>query len=224
MFQLTPVVRNLLLINVAVFVIEAVGGYNFADLFGLRYPLASQFAPHQIITHMFVHAGVGHLFSNMLSLAIFGPMLEQYWGGRRFLTFYLVCGLGASLLHTLVNAYEIHQAYQMVEQHTASLSYAEKDQVWDAFNRMANTPMVGASGAIFGLLMAFGMMFPEMEIFMMFFPVPIKAKYMVWIWGGLEIFSVLKAAPNDNVAHFAHLGGMLFAYFMIKSWRRRGEI
>lgn len=260
MFQLTPIVRNLLLLNVAVFALGAFLNFNMTEMFGLRFPGSSEFVFYQIFTHMFVHAGFGHIFSNMLALIVFGPALEMFWGGRRFLLFYVICGLGASACYLGVEATELYQlrvavdAYLQNPEFTAFDSFiAEHGNVYNTglmgflenfgdnpqnaeliaasrqvalnlYEAKASVPMVGASGAVFGILMAFGMMFPNIELMLLFPPIPIKAKYLVLFYGVYEIYSVMQAAPTDNVAHFAHLGGMLFAFIMIRRWRQRGEI
>jgi membrane associated rhomboid family serine protease len=260
MFQLTPIVRNLLLLNVAVFALGAFLNLDMAAIFGLRFPGSSEFAFYQIFTHMFIHASFGHIFSNMLALIVFGPALEMFWGSRRFLLFYVICGLGASACYLGVEAFELHQLLASVNAYlqnpgfvafdsfiaeygsvyniglmdflekfgdnpqNAELIAASKQVVLDFYKAKANVPMVGASGAVFGILMAFGMMFPNTELMLLFPPIPIKAKYLVLFYGIYEIYSVIQAAPTDNVAHFAHLGGMLFAFILIRRWRQRGEI
>lgn len=260
MFQLTPVVRNLLLVNILIFAAERLLEVNMPDLFGLRFPSSSEFAFYQILTHMFVHTGFGHIFSNMLALIVFGPALEMLWGGKRFLLFYLICGLGASACYLAVESFELYQLYAAVDRYLQNPNYAAFDRLVAEFGSIHNArltgflehfgdnpnsseliaaskqialkmyetklniPMVGASGAIFGILIAFGMTFPNMELILLFPPIPVKAKYLVLFYGVYEIYSVIKAAPTDNVAHFAHLGGMLFGYILIRQWRKRGEI
>lgn len=256
MFQnLTPTVKTLLLINLGVFLVGMLLKVNFIELFGLRFFLAESFAPYQLITHMFVHSGFGHLFSNMFALFIFGPILERYWGSQRFLIFYLITGLGASMLYSGINFIELNsiqqakiayenapdpdsfnhfvnkhgaiyysQLYDFINAYSSNpedpgfirQSKAYANQIYDFF---ANIPMVGASGAIFGILMAFGLLFPNTELFLLFFPVPIKAKYFVLFYGAYELYAGIQRAAGDNVAHFAHLGGMLFAYILIRYWR-----
>jgi membrane associated rhomboid family serine protease len=257
MFNLTPVVRTLLGINVGVFAVQALLGYDFINWFGLRYIHSEEFQPYQFVTHLFVHSGLGHLFSNMFALLIFGPLLEQFWGGRRFLFFYFFTGLGASLLFSAINYYEISQleaatqaylrdpdpgrfigyinryasafaqrntAYlQAFQDNPTSPQYLQETTrfVQDFFTRQANIPMVGASGAVFGILMAFGLLFPNTELFLLFFPFPIKAKYFVALYGFYELYAGVHNAEGDNVAHFAHIGGMLFAFILVRIWRRQ---
>lgn len=253
--RLTPIVRNLLLINVIIFVLQSVVQFDFVHLFGLRYIHAETFRPYQFLTHIFIHGSWLHLFSNMFALFIFGPLLERFWGSQRFLFFYLVTGLGAGLLYSAINYYEVNTLENQVEIYIADpspekfdafvLENAEFayqrlsgfiDQYYDNPNAPSyvneskqyitqvlktkeNIPMVGASGAIFGILMAFGLLFPNTELFLLFFPFPIKAKYFVLFYGLYELYAGFGRMPGDNVAHFAHLGGMLFAYILIKIWR-----
>lgn len=255
--RLTPMVKNLLLLNVGVFVIQMVLNINLPQLLGLRYIFSEEFRPFQIITHIFVHANGMHLFSNMFALFIFGPLLESFWGSKRFLIFFLVTGLGASLLYSVVHFYEVKQvenaamayidnpdpdgfdafvyehgnyAYSQLYEfivgymdHPESAEYASKSKelVSSIYKRIADMPMVGASGAVFGILMAFGMLFPNTELFLLFFPFPIKAKYFVTFYGLYEVYAGIARVPGDNVAHFAHIGGMLFAYLLLKHWQKR---
>lgn len=257
--RLTPMVKNLLLLNVGVFLIQVILNVNLPQLLGLRYIFSEEFRPFQIITHIFVHAGGMHLFSNMFALFIFGPLLENFWGPKRFLLFFLVTGLGASMLYSAVHFYEVKQvenaaaiyladpnpeafdafvhqhgkyAYNQLYDfivgymdHPQSTQYVEnsKELVTSIYKRIANMPMVGASGAVFGILMAFGMLFPNTELFLLFFPFPIKAKYFVTFYGLYEIYTGIARAPGDNVAHFAHIGGMLFAFILIKYWQKRSQ-
>ncbi len=186
-------VKNLLLINVAMYVIT-----DFLGMQLIKYQLmlhsfhSPEFQPYQLFTHMFLHGGFSHLLFNMLGLFFLGPMLERVWGSSRFLLFYMVCGIGAAVLF-------------------ASISY---------FQGLLN-PMLGASGAIYGLLMAIGMLFPNTEFMLLFPPIPLKAKYLALGLGCIALFSGLSNTAGDNVAHFAHLGGMLFAFILLKIWEQK---
>lgn len=256
MFNITPTVRNLLIINILVFALMSFGYFPVRQ-FALHDFKSDFFQPYQLFTHMFMHGGIGHLFSNMFSLFIFGPMLERFWGPGRFLIFYLITGLGASLLYTGVQMYEHRQMQQDLQQYVSAptpegfVEYLDKhfpgaveDQALvyyqrnpddqnlieetkefarNVYERMLNVPMLGASGAVFGILMAFGMLFPNIELFLIFLPIPIKAKYFVLFYGAYELYAGFQRTPGDNVAHFAHLGGMLFAYILIKYWQRQGS-
>lgn len=191
--------------------------------------------PHQFVTHMFMHGGFEHILGNMFGLFFLGPMLEMRMGPKRFLTYYIITGLGAAALHLGV-FYLQYLSYEntlgeeitrkvMEEGYVGGLSFnVYTDKVIQGFNEFINSPTVGASGAVFGILLAFGMLFPNVELMMLFFPVPIKAKYFVIGYGVIELFLGLRNNPGDNVAHFAHLGGMLFGFFLIKHWRNKGFI
>lgn len=254
MFQsITPTVRNLLIINVVLTIVQSLFHIDLISLGGLRYMHAATFNPFQFFTYMFIHAGFWHLFGNMLALFIFGPMLEQVWGSRRFLAFYLICGVGAGVIWFGVNfmeTYPVEKAaneyaiqpnpeafnsfvvnhYHLTDNLEQFIDEYAKDPdndsykvesvnfVQEMYQRLANTPMVGASGAIFGILLAFGMLFPNTVLMLLFPPIPIKAKYFVLFYGLFELYSTIQQAPGDNVAHFAHLGGMLFAFLLLKKW------
>lgn len=254
MFNLTPMVRNLLLLNLAVFLLSQYGVIP-VEQFALYHFQSEHFRPYQFITHMFLHAGWGHIFSNMLSLFFFGPLLEHHWGSKRFLTFYLICGFGASVLYSGVRMYELSKMEQeahvfmqeptaigyrdFMEEHASryyspelarylqqspenpDVQQAAVSQVRQVAASVFNSPMLGASGAVFGILMAFGLLFPNIELFLLFFPIPIKAKYFVLLYGAYELYAGFNRVPGDNVAHFAHLGGMLFAYILIRVWNHR---
>jgi membrane associated rhomboid family serine protease len=256
MFNITPTVRNLLIINVLVFALMNFGYFPLRE-WALHDFQSEYFWAPQLFTHMFMHGGIGHLFSNMFSLFIFGPLLERYWGAGRFLTFYLITGLGASLLYAGVNMYEHEQMRQDLVEYVDSPSPEEFNEYLDqhfpgtvpdqwlvnyqrnpndqgliqeskrfaveAYETVLNIPMLGASGAVFGILMAFGMLFPNMELFLIFLPIPIKAKYFVLFYGAYELYAGFQRTPGDNVAHFAHLGGMLFAYILVKYWQRQSH-
>ncbi|WP_207435695.1 rhomboid family intramembrane serine protease [Sabulibacter ruber] len=250
---ITPMVRNLIILNVVMYFLS--DRLFPTELFALHDVRSDLFRPHQFVTHMFMHGSVMHLFSNMFSLFIFGPLLERYWGEKRFLIFYLITGFGASLLYLGVRSYEITQMQELVaaymqnpdpfvfrdilEVHgsaannTAFLRQFQlnpdnpaiiaetKAYAQELNQRVLNGAMLGASGAVFGILMAFGMLFPNTELMLLFFPIPIKAKYFVFMYGAFELYSGLNRAPGDNVAHFAHLGGMLFAYILLRLWERQ---
>ena len=255
--RLTPVVKNLLIINVAVFVIfNMLLNVDVGDLLGLRLFTSSEFQPYQLVTHIFAHANGGHLFGNMFSLFIFGPMLEHFMGPKKFLTFFLVCGFGASALFSTVNYFEVKKIENAYESYAAnpdpdsftlfvsdqSKQYLAKiyefvDAYKDSpnnekyideskaiakmlYNYKLNVPMIGASGAVFGILMAFALLFPNTELMLLFIPFPIKAKYLVGAYILYEIYALIQRAEGDNVAHFAHLGGALFAYILIRYWRK----
>ena len=241
-FNLLPeVIKNLLIINglffVATWVVGNVFHINLTQFLGLYLPGSDNFQPYQLITHMFMHGGIAHIFFNMFALWMFGYSLENVWGPKRFLIYYMVTGLGAALLHLGVNYWEMTSIQNELIQQGASMqdliSLRSSGEISSSFNTVNqqlleqyyykfNTPTVGASGAVFGVLLAFGMMFPNQYIYV-YFALPIKAKYFVAIYGALELYNGIANDPDSNIAHFAHLGGMLFGYLLITYWRRRNR-
>ncbi len=212
MNNMPPVTKNLLIINLLVFLASLIlpsRGIDMDGFLGLHFFMASSFHIWQPLTYMFMHATFWHLFFNMFALWMFGRIIEQVLGPRRFLTFYLVCGLGAAFMQEVV---------QYIEYCVSDFSEYPDALVSQYLNLWTT---VGASGAIYGILLAFGMIFPDQRIFIIPIPVPIKAKYFV---AGYAIIELLSAMLNkgDGVAHMAHLGGMLFAFFMLRHWRRMG--
>ena len=203
---------------------------NLTQYLALYQPGSGFFQPHQLITHMFMHGSFGHLFFNMFALWMFGNTLENLWKGKRFLNYYLLTGLGAALLHFGAQYLEFQMAVSNLgaseisiikEQGYLALQQGQNfiDPAMAQANLILNTPSVGASGAVFGILLAFGMLFPNQIIYFNFF-FPIKAKYFVAIYGALELFSGL----NDfggSIAHFAHLGGMLFGFLILRYWKSK---
>lgn len=211
-FNLMPtVVKNLLIINglffLAKYSIQTTYGIEISSWLGLYFPLSEKFLPFQFITHMFMHGDFGHIFSNMLMLWFLGSAMENFWGPKRFLIYYMLTGLGASALQIGVNAIEYYQL-------SADPSYLNQR----AIDSLLDTPMIGASGAVFGVLLAFGMTFPNQLIYLNFL-FPVKAKYFVIGYGFLELYNGFRLYDSD-IAHFAHLGGMLFGYILIRKWRR----
>jgi membrane associated rhomboid family serine protease len=231
--NIPPVVKNLILANVVLYIITVVMeqmGTNLYTVLGLFFPLSDKFMLHQLFTHMFMHGSIGHIFFNMFALYMFGRVLESVWGPKRFLTFFLVTGLGAAALHSFVNFIEYKSVVsQMSPEQVAyvkevgssiwSESKNFSDPLMSKLNILLNTPTVGASGAVFGILLGFGMLFPNTELMLLFPPIPIKAKYFVIGYGALELYLGFSNS-GGNIAHFAHLGGMLFGYFMIVYWRK----
>ncbi len=248
-------VRNLLILNVLMYF--ATNRLFEENLFSLHDIRSDYFKPFQFVTHMFMHSqqSMIHLFSNMFSLFIFGPMLERHWGGKRFLTFYLITGIGASLLYSGIRYVEVSNTLEyasaflqnhdpidfkrfldsaganikpleqfLVDFYRNPTNTAAINQATGITNQVSNAvingQMVGASGAVFGILMAFGMLFPNTELMLLFIPFPIKAKYFVLLYGAYELYAGVQRAPGDNVAHFAHIGGMLFAFILLKLWER----
>jgi rhomboid-like protein len=223
MLENTPqVVRNLIFIYVLFFVGSMLIGEDEAvRVFAGTYPGSPFFKPWQVVTHMFMHGGLTHIFFNMFALFMFGSQLERLWGPRRFLNYYLISGLGGFVLHELVVGISLYQEFGSFFPPREALvppGYSGVDAV--ALLEHYYGRVVGASGAVFGLLLAFGMLFPNTELMLLFPPIPIKAKYFVFGYGAVELFLALSEGGNDNVAHFAHLGGMLFGYLLLKRWQR----
>lgn len=233
-FSLMPtVVKNLLIINGLMFLgmisIRSTFGIDITQWTGLYFPASDNFLPLQLVTHMFMHGSFQHILSNMIMLWFLGSAMENYWGSQRFLIYYLLTGLGASALQISVNAYEYFELIGQLSAENAqvvvsegsdliSRNYNYTNPMMGALNRLLNTPMVGASGAVFGVLLAFGMTFPNQVIYLNFF-FPIKAKYFVIGYGLFELYNGF-AVSNSGIAHFAHLGGMLFGFILIRKWRR----
>lgn len=267
---LPPVVKNLLIINglffLATIALDNAFRIDLYRIFGLHFPGAHDFSPYQFITYMFMHGGFTHLFFNMFALWMFGNTLENVWGPKRFLVYYVVTGLGAALLHYAIMYYQMlptikavnmvlsnpstesikiffesghfkitsfqiqHNFRVFSQEYNALVATSPSDAVVTAVNFLNqykidffNAPVVvGASGAVFGILLAFGMLFPNALIYL-FMAIPIKAKYFVMIYGALELYFGIANRPGDNVAHFAHLGGMIFGFFLIRYWRSKNR-
>jgi membrane associated rhomboid family serine protease len=255
-----PVIKNIIIINIILFALSALplGLENFMfthlSLFSVLSPL---FEPHQLITHMFMHANLGHIFFNMFAVFMFGRVLEQIWGPKKMLIFYTVTGLGAAMLHLTVNYFQMERLMDLANAFYSSPDYHTFNTIVNRYSVGSVTsqasnfaqewfykpddlsfipqakeyirliiqvnmqiPMVGASGAVFGLLIAFAMMFPDAELMLIFLPIPIKAKYFVPGYALLELFFGVAGFHWDNIAHFAHLGGALFGFLLVKWWKR----
>jgi membrane associated rhomboid family serine protease len=218
MNTIPTVTKNLLIINVLMFLGTIVAqsyGIDLAQYLGLHFFLAEDFNAAQLITYMFMHAGFAHLFFNMFAVWMFGRVLEQVWGPKRFLTYYLICGIGAGLIQELVQYLEY--AFTLSNYDSVNLGIAGGIIPMEEYLNMMTT--VGASGAVYGILLAFGMLFPNSQMFIFPLPFPIKAKYFVIGYAVLELF--LGLGGGDGVAHFAHLGGMLFGLILIIYWRKK---
>ena len=211
--SLPPVTRNLIIINVIVFVASLLNQNFMIGNFALFYPTSPYFHWWQVVTHMFMHGGFWHIFFNMYTLFIFGIVLERIIGSKKFLLFYFVCGLGAVALHLGVEYLQIQSYIQ-----GAALGNTAAIQNIQAIKM---TPTVGASGAIYGVLMGYAMLFPESRMTLLFPPVTLSAKWMVGIFAAIELFTGMTGTA-PGIAHFAHLGGMLFAWLLIMWWRKRG--
>ena len=204
--QITPIVQRLLFVNVVVFLLKSAGYENMIDhWFGLYYFDSPNFQIYQFVTYMFVHADWRHLFGNMMGLYFIGPTLEQIWGEKRFATYYFITGIGAGIIYMAFKYYDFAQLDPATVE--AIMSY----------------PMVGASGAIFGILLAFGYLFPNTELMIFPIPIPIKAKYFVTLYCLYEVYTGIHKVPGDNVAHWAHIGGALVGFILIKVWQTKRD-
>lgn len=229
----TPtVVKNLVIINALFYLVKTLGngmflGQHMDTLLGLHYISSPDFRPWQLVTHMFMHGGFWHLFMNMFGLFMLGSPLEYRWGSKRFLTYYGICGIGAGLLYLGVQAFDYNALMaQLSPEQVAQVRLQGHDHLFDndAMNSLAQlffTDLVGASGAIFGLLVAFGMLYPNVELMIFPLPIPIKAKYFVLLYGGYELYAGLANHSGDNVAHFAHIGGLVVGFITVMIWRKR---
>jgi membrane associated rhomboid family serine protease len=272
MFQFTPIVRILLILNIAAFVLTLIlaeSGFDVNAQFGLYSMMAPEFKPYQFLTYMFLHGSFFHLFGNMFGLLVFGALLERVLESNRFIALYFICGFGAAALNSGINYYEYKQLesaaidfkvapspeayFLFVVNHAGpyrasgvpveidgQIKRVSLDLVAENYERapddaelkriaiqtvnqiqegIRSIPMVGASGAVFGIIMAFALIFPNLQMMLLFPPIPIKAKYLVLFYAIFEIYAIAQDRPGDNVAHFAHVGGMLFAFLLIRYWR-----
>ena len=260
-FRVLPVIiKNLLILNalffVATWVVQSRFNIDLNRYLGLFFFESEYFRPHQYVSYMFMHGSMAHIFFNMFALWMFGSVLENVWGPKRFLVYYFVTGIGAAVIQTLVNwysYYSMNEAVSLFYQDATPQNFAilirnhfpaYQEAVFSFIGEWqknisepyflnevreflsvrvteyVNIPTVGASGAVFGLLLAFGMMFPNSVIYIYVF-FPMKAKYFVILYGALELYSGFSNQPGDNVAHFAHLGGMIFGFFLVRAWKKK---
>lgn len=242
--SIPPVTLNIIIINVIVWLAQVVLKYrgiiDLSDYLGLHYFTSDYFYPHQLITYMFLHdpSSILHILFNMFAVFMFGRMLETVWGGKRFLFYYIATGIGAGLLNLLVVYLRIHFLEADMSPDMITTVYENGASLWQrgmnfnsqlypsaaSLNILINQSMVGASGAVFGILVAFGFIFPNVELMVMPIPVPIKAKYFVVGYGIFELFLGIRNDANDNVAHFAHLGGLLVGLIIILYWKKKNKI
>ncbi len=263
---LPPVVKNLLIINglffLASFALGSSFGIDLTDYLGLHFLGAEKFRPYQFITYMFMHHDFSHIFFNMFALWMFGNALENLWGPKKFLIYYIITGIGAALIHYLIVYIEVTPILNTIDSFLESPSnnafvdfmnngklHVVSEEIQNSmrefiprYNALLNSNpqaalsssiefisqyrveylnapvVIGASGSVFGLLLAFGMMFPNSLIYV-YFAIPVKAKWFVMIYGAIELFSGFYNRPGDNVAHFAHLGGMVFGFLLLMYWR-----
>jgi membrane associated rhomboid family serine protease len=237
---LPPVIKNLLIVNALVFfaqvTIKNTAFGTLEDIFALHTWQSPLFRPWQFVTHMFMHGDFGHLFFNMFALWMFGSILENVWGQKRFLTFYFVCGIGAALCHMIALHFE---SQVMIERFNAIQTSMDVEyflrKYWAgeplppvldaaklALRANLSEATLGASGAVFGCLTAFGYLFPNTYLYLYFF-VPVKAKWFVIGYIAIELYSTLKNSAGDNVAHLAHLGGALFGFLLVWTWNKKNR-
>jgi membrane associated rhomboid family serine protease len=228
--QIPPVVKNLLIINVIFFAAKYIlTAFNLDYILGAFYIDSQFFRIWQLITYMFMHGNFMHILFNMFALFTFGGVIENRWGAKRFINFYLITGLGAVALQMGVQAYEVYQITGHALHNPIMLDFAQNManiNIPNLTEEQRNTligiygyPMVGASGAVFGLLVAFGMLYPNSELYIMFIPVPVKAKYIIPIYIIFELSLGVAQVPGDSVAHYAHLGGALLGFILVKLWK-----
>ena len=241
--NMPPVVKNLLLLNVIMFIITQIGemqGIPMTRLLGGYVFNSPNFEPYQIVTHFFMHGGFFHILFNMFALVIFGSALEQVWGPKRFFIFYIATALGAFFLHQLVGYIEVRQIEEQLmaagyndlyslQDKIAELQkgYIQSFDVIQGTNGLVqdymagiSTPVVGASGAVYGVLVGFGYLFPNTKLMLLFPPIPIKAKWLVTIMVGIAVYNSFQNNPGDNVAHLAHLGGALVGFIIVLFWQK----
>ncbi|RFN57714.1 rhomboid family intramembrane serine protease [Marixanthomonas ophiurae] len=235
MGRITETVKVLIIINAICFVGTLISGDLVYRLFSLFYFENPKFQIWQPLTHMFMHGGFMHILFNMYALWAFGSPLEMRWGRKKFLFFYFSAGFGAALIHTLVNYYQIHSGYDALlaagmdqsqimtlletgQYNTGILESVSKETIQTLYNNF-NTPAVGASGAIYGILVAFGLMFPNIELMLIFLPIPIKAKYFIPLIILGDLFFGITGSPF-GIAHWAHIGGALFGFIMAYYWKK----
>ncbi len=234
--EITPLVKAIIIINAVLFILTYYIYPNLLYYLAAYYPMSESFKSWQIITHMFTHGGWMHLLFNMFTLFSFGPVLEKILGQRKFIIFYLVCGLGSFVIYNLWNYFQILQLAREVTalnvNPAAVFANADRFNLNESYYNSLNlegrrlfdllvTPMVGASGAIFGVITAFAVLFPNAELMMMFIPVPIKAKVLLPIVIAGSLYLGFSQFEGDNIAHFAHLGGALIGFLWIRNWKNK---
>lgn len=235
--SLPPVTKNLLIINTLIWLaiqfMPPSTVETFENICALHYFTSPDFNPAQLVTYMFMHQDFFHLFFNMFALFMFGMVIERTFGPKRFLFYYLSCGIGAALIQLGVFALMINH-YAAYLPDGLSLSQIANDQVPEYFINpsnlpvflniysLINTPVIGASGAIFGILLAFGFIYPKAPLYLFFIPVPIQARWFVIGYAVIELLQGVSNRVGDNVAHFAHLGGMVFGLIILLYWKKKG--
>ena len=220
MFRIPTITKNLLIINLIAFLATSVlqlRGIDLADIGGLHFFMASDFHLYQLVTYLFLHANFMHILSNMFGLWMFGCVIENVWGPKKFLFYYISCGIGAGLLQEIA---QLGSFYMTITAQDPSVGFGEIFAIGQQLSQQLNAwTTIGASGAVYAVILAFGMTFPNERLFIIPFPFPIKAKWFVLFYVAIEFFSAL-GSSGDGVAHTAHLGGMLFGFLMIRYWNR----
>lgn len=241
--NMPPVVKNLLILNVIMFIVTSLGemqGIPMTSMLGGYVFNSPLFEPYQMVSHFFMHGGLFHIFFNMFALVIFGSALEQVWGPKRFFIFYVATALGAFVLHQLVGYFEV----KAIEEQLLAAGYTDlyelRENIYqlrmgevNTFNIISGTdnlvqsyiagisvPVVGASGAVYGVLVGFGYLFPNTQLMLLFPPIPIKAKWLVIIMVGIALFNSIQRNPGDNIAHLAHLGGAVVGFIIVLFWQK----
>lgn len=241
--NMPPVVKNLLILNVIMFIVTSLGemqGIPMTSMLGGYVFNSPLFEPYQMVSHFFMHGGLFHIFFNMFALVIFGSALEQVWGPKRFFIFYVATAIGAFVLHQLVGYFEVKAIEQQLLAAGYSDLYELRENIYQlrmgeisTFNIIGGTdsivqsyiagisvPVVGASGAVYGVLVGFGYLFPNTKLMLLFPPIPIKAKWLVIIMVGIALFNSIERNPGDNIAHLAHLGGAVVGFIIVLFWQK----
>ena len=215
MSNIPTAVKNIIIINVLVMIMISLNEEFMIEKFALFYPTSPFFHWWQPVTHMFMHGGFFHLLFNMYTLFIFGSVLERVWGPKKFLIFYFATGLGAAAIHTGVEWIQMQSWIAQAAEGTQSALMA--------IHTMKMTPTVGASGAIYGVLMGYAMLYPDAILTLIFPPVSLKARWFVLIFAAIELVAGI-TGTGAGIAHFAHLGGLIFGYILIRVWKKRGHL
>lgn len=233
--RLTQAIKHLIIINVILFFAPQLLNMDLTNLFALHYPKNEHFGVWQYITHMFMHGGPAHLLFNMYGLWAFGTPLEQMWGRNKFLFFYFSAGIGAGLIYTLANYYQFNGIYEQligmgvspaeIQNILSSGQYNDSlitlsNKTMSEFYSLYHTPAVGASGAIYGILVAFGLTYPDAKLALIFFPVPIAAKYFIPLIILSDLFFGMTSYSIGNIAHFAHIGGAIIGFIIAWYWKK----
>lgn len=237
MNQITDAIKHIIIINVIVFIAPQLLKSDFTNILALHFPKNEHFGFWQYVTHMFMHGGITHLLFNMYGLWAFGTPLEQLWGKNKFIFFYFSAGIGAGLIYTLVNYYQFNAIYGLfinaglTNDEVISILKEGSTNDYRVINAITqphfekifslyNAPAVGASGAVYGVLVAFGMYFKDAKLALLFFPVPIAAKYFIPILIGFDLFFGVTKYSLGNIAHFAHIGGALIGFLLAFYWKK----